>query len=191
MVDLSEVHAWVGARVRKRRFEHIQRVVGLAADLADHWHVPRDQVVLAALLHDCARDMPVEQLVAQAQGFGIEISVVEERSPVLLHAPVGAELARQELGITDTHVLDAIRFHTTGRAGMTLVEKIVFIADYAEPARKFVGVDGVRTLLQSDLNSAVRRAFDQMFVYLIERGWLIHPRTNEARNDLYLQVGAV
>lgn len=188
MVELSEVHAWVRARVRKSRFEHIQRVAGLAATLAEQWHVPKDQAVLAALVHDCARDMPVAELIAHANAFDISISSIEERSPLLLHAPVGAELARRELGVDDPHILDAVRFHTTGRAGMTPLEKIVFVADYAEPGRNFAGVDGVRTLLQSDLDGALRRSLDQMLVYVITRGWLIHPRTVEARNDLYLKV---
>lgn len=189
MIAPTEVHAWVRTKVRKSRFEHILRVASLAGTLAERWGVVKDQAVLAALLHDCARDTGVPELIKLAADYGIEISTIEENSPLLLHAPVGAELARQALGIEDRQILDAVRYHTTGRAGMTPLEKVLFIADYVEPARSFDGVDAVRTLLKSDLDAALRRAFDQMLKYVMLRGWLIHPRTVEARNDLYLQTG--
>lgn len=186
MRALTDIHAWVRGRVRTSRFEHIQRVAALANELAIRWGASKHQVAMAALLHDCARDISIPKLLELSSTYNIHITYIEEQSPVLLHAAVGAELAKHELNIDDDKVIDAIRYHTTGRAGMALIEKIVFIADYAEPARSFPGVEHIRTLLHSDIDGAVRRALDQTLQYVIRRGQLIHPRTVEARNALYV-----
>lgn len=178
--------AWVRERVRPQRYAHIERVTALCVRLAERWGVPGDEARLAGLLHDCARDLPADELFRCAEAFGIEVSPIERHAPVLLHAPVAAELARREWHVTADAVLDAIRFHTTGRAGMSTAEKILFVADYAEPARDFEGVEGVRRLMFRDLDAALRLALDQSLQYLIRRGYLLHPRTVEARNALYV-----
>lgn len=188
MIDLQRAKDWVRGRVRRDRFEHSVRVAATARDLATRWSVDPERAALAGFLHDGARDVPVGRLLEMAAEFGIEPSPVERVAPVMLHAPIGAELVRRELGLADTELLDAIRFHTTGRAAMTPLDMVLFLADYTEPGRKFPGVEGVRTLMESDFDGAVRRALDQTITYLIQRGWLIHPAMVEARNDLYRKV---
>ena len=86
----------------------------------------------------------------------------------LWHAPAGAYLVQQEVGITDAEILDAIRYHTTGRVGMTLLEKVIYLADYIEPGRKFPGVDEVRQLAKHNLNQAVCQALENT-IYFLER----------------------
>jgi predicted HD superfamily hydrolase involved in NAD metabolism len=122
-----------------------------------------------------------------AEGFGIVISDMELYNPVLLHAPLGAELARRECGVHRESVLNAIRFHTTGRPGMSLLEKVIFVADYIEPGRDFPGVERVRESALVDLDEAMLRALDQTIAYVLERAQLLHPITLETRNDLILR----
>lgn len=138
-------------------------------------------------MHDCARDIPKQAQLSLAEAFGIVIADVERYNPMLLHAPLGAEQAKRECGVRCEAILDAIRYHTTGRAGMSPLEKVIFIADYIEPERQFPGVDRVREVVLHDLDAAVLLALDQTVAYVLGRGLLLHPATLEARNDLILQ----
>ncbi|MFS8512340.1 MAG: bis(5'-nucleosyl)-tetraphosphatase (symmetrical) YqeK, partial [Planifilum fulgidum] len=90
---------------------------------------------------------------------------------------------REELGVDDEEVLNAIRSHTTGRPGMSLLEKVVFLADYIEPGRSFSGVEEVRRLAREDLDRAILKALDNTIVYLVERGFKVYPLTILTRND--------
>lgn len=168
------------------RYEHSLRVAEMGEHLAEIWGAPRRETIQACLLHDCARDLPRNILLKWGVEFGIIISEIEYYFPVLLHAPVGAEFARRKYGITDERVLDAIRWHTTGRATMSLLEKITLLSDYTEDGRSFPGIERVRALLAKDLDEALLVAFDQKVSYMLQMSWPVHPSTIEARNWLVL-----
>ena len=168
------------------RYEHCLRVAEAGERLAEIWGAPRLETIQACLLHDCARDLPRNILLKWGVEFGIIISEIEHYFPVLLHAPVGAEFARHKYGITDEQVLDAIRWHTTGRAAMSLLEKITFLSDYTEDGRSFPGIERVRALVDKDLDEALLVAFDQKINYVLQQGWPVHPSMIEARNWLIL-----
>ena len=106
----------------------------------------------------------------------------------LWHAPVGAYLVEQEAGITDREILDAIKYHTTGRIGMTLLEKIVYLADYIEPGRSFPGVDEVREMAKNSLDAAMIGAVRNSIVFLINKKQAIYPDTFYTYNDLMLNL---
>jgi predicted HD superfamily hydrolase involved in NAD metabolism len=181
------IRDWVEKRLSPERFQHTLRVAGLATDMAVHWKIDKDKAELAGLLHDCAREMPLEDMLAIMDKSDQPIYEYQKYKPALLHAPAAAELIQIELGITDEEVINAVCFHTTGRPGMGLLEKIIYLADYTEPARKFKGVERVRELLYRDLDLAMKYALDQTLIYVIKRGLIICPNTLEARNHLYLQ----
>lgn len=181
----DEVRAWLKERVRPERLAHIERVAETAVRLAERWGADVRAASLAALLHDAARDMPLDALRAYVETHAVPVTPIEMEVPVLLHAPVGAHLARHELGVTHPDVLAAIRNHTVGRPGMGLLERIILLADYTEPGRDFPGVVEVRAWLDDDLSVALRLAFDQMILFNVERKRLIPPETVAARNELY------
>jgi predicted HD superfamily hydrolase involved in NAD metabolism len=185
--DAESLQRWVQARLSPPRYTHTLRVVKTARDIASVFGVGDQKAEVAALLHDCARDMSRQAQLRLAESFGIVISDMERYNPALLHASLGAELARRECGVHCESVLNAIRFHTTGRPGMSLLEKVIFVADYVEPGRDFPGVDRVRELSSVDLDKAVLLALDQTIAYVLERARLLHPITLETRNDLILQ----
>lgn len=185
LISQAAAHAWVKSRVRPKRLEHIERVAATAVRLAERWGADRKAVELAALLHDCARDLPLDTLRSIVDSHGIPVSPLEREVPVLLHAPVGAHLAEHELGVQQRDVLLAIRHHTLGRPSMSLLERLVFLADYIEPGRDFPGVEEVRVVATTDLNEALRRTFDQMILFSVARRRLLHPETIVARNELY------
>lgn len=177
----------VRARLDGPRFRHTLGVVETAELLARRFGADPAKARAAALLHDIARGFDREHSLKKAEEFGIVLSDFERRAWVLIHAPLGAELARREFGVSDPEVLDAIRYHTTGRAGMSLLERVVFVADYIEPGRSHPGVKPVREAAESDLEQAVLLALDQTIVYLVERGQPIAPDAVAARNELVMR----
>ncbi|MGI6037192.1 MAG: bis(5'-nucleosyl)-tetraphosphatase (symmetrical) YqeK [Limnochordia bacterium] len=166
------------------RFAHTLRVVEAATALARTWKIQGEKAALAALLHDYARDLPKNTLLKKGDEFGIINLEIEERFPLLLHGPVGARLAQRDFQITDPDILAAIHWHTTGRRQMSLLEKIIFLADYVEAGRDFPGVDKVRQLVHVDIDQGLLLALNQSIVYIIQRGWPLHPQTVEARNHI-------
>lgn len=182
-----EVEAQVQARLGAPRFRHTLGVVATAELLASDHGADVAKARAAALLHDVAKEYDRERLLKEADEFGIVLSDIERRAWALIHAPLGAEIARRDFGVDDPDVLAAIRYHTTGRTGMSLLEKVVFVADYIEPGRSHPGVGPVRQVAATDLDRAVLLALDQTIRYLVERGQLIAPSAVEARNELLMR----
>lgn len=167
-----------------KRFNHSLGVSKTAAKLAEKFGEDIEKSKLAGLLHDCARSISNNNLLQMAEAFGIVVDDVERYQPILVHAPLGAYLAKSDYGIDDPEILKAITLHTTGAANMSRLDKIIYLADCIEPNRDFPGVDKLRKLAAKDLNAAVLEAFDQSLQFVIERGLLIHPATVEGRNYL-------
>ena len=177
----------IRARLDERRFAHTLGVVEAAVQLARRFGVDENKARAAALLHDVARGYDRERLLKEADEFGIVLSDFERTAWALIHAPLGAEIARRDFGVDDPDILAAIRYHTTGRPGMSALERIVFVADYIEPGRSHPGVGPVREAAQSDLDRAVLLALDQTIKYLLEMGQAIAPDAVAARNELLMR----
>jgi predicted HD superfamily hydrolase involved in NAD metabolism len=106
----------------------------------------------------------------------------------LWHAPVGAYLVKKEAGIQDAEILDAIAYHTSGRVGMSLLDKVVYLADYIEPGRSFPGVEEVRQTAKQNLDHAVIQALRNTVVFLMKRNQAIYPDTFKTYNDLIMNL---
>ena len=138
---------------------HSLGVSDTAACLAMKYGYDVKAAHLAGLLHDCAKGLSEDELFLTVQKAQMEISPVERDNPELLHAKAGSVVAKREYGITDEEILSAICYHTTGRPGMTLLEKMIFIADYIEPNRVDIpDLTGIRELAFTDLDAAVAAA---------------------------------
>ncbi|MDN5332584.1 MAG: hypothetical protein PWP45_1809 [Tepidanaerobacteraceae bacterium] len=171
----------------QERFAHTLGVMETAVALAKRFGVDEEKAELAAIVHDCAKDIPEAEQLNLVREFGIlldEISMVET---ALVHAPLGAILAKRKYGIEDPGILRAVRVHTTGDTKMTPLDKVIFLADYIEPGRNFPGVDDLRKVAFEDLNEAVIMACDSTIKYVVDNGRLLHPRMVEARNCLLLE----
>lgn len=166
------------------RYAHSLGVAEAAVELAQRYDANTDKARIAGLLHDCGKSPSRNILLKRVLEFGIVMDEIEQVESHLLHGPVSAELARREFGIEDEEILAAIRYHTTGRVPMSLLEKIVFLADYVEPERSFPGVDELRTIAEQDLDCALVHAMDMTLTRVIRRGLMVHPRTIAARNWL-------
>ena len=151
----------------KDRYRHTLGVMYTAAALAMAHDYDMEQAQMAGLLHDCAKCIPNKKKLKICKKQNIGISSIEKNNPFLLHAKLGAYIAKEKYQIEDEEILSAIRWHTTGSPGMTLLEKIVYIADYIEPKRdKAPNLPQIRQLAFEDLNMALLRILEDTVEYL-------------------------
>lgn len=162
----------------KKRYWHTIGVANTCACLAMRYGVDMERAYIAGLLHDCAKCLSDDELIRECQDAGIEISEYEQISPYLLHGKVGALYAKEKFGITDSEILSSIIYHTTGKPAMTMLEEIVFIADYIEPYRdKASNLDEIRGIVFNDIDLAVCRVSEDTIKYLKNNGQTLDKAT--------------
>ena len=190
-MDYKEMERELSHRLKKSRYEHSMGVADTAAFLARRFGEDEARARLAGLLHDCARAIPNEEMRAEADARGIRYGEVERAMPLLLHAPLGAVIAREEYGVGDKAVLRAIARHTVGGAAMTRLDKIIYFADMMEPTREYPGVENLRRLArEASLEEMTLAGLTRSIAFVLEKGHLIHPDTVLARNKLLLAKNA-
>lgn len=170
------------------RFNHTVGVAKSAVQLAALYGADPEKAEISALLHDIARELDGDSMVKKCKQYGITMDEIELHVPDLLHGRVGAVIAEEVYGIKDTEIIDAVKYHTTGRKNMTLMDKIIFIADMIEPGRQFPGVDMLREKALKDLNESVIAGLNSTIRFVLEKGMLIHPKSIEARNYLLMSL---
>ena len=144
MLSFDEIQHRVSQWMGKKRFKHTLGVVESATQLAKLYNVDVEKARLAALLHDCAKEMPLKDMQALVDASKYEADDELLANGNLLHGLAGMIRAEKEFSITDLEVLEAIRVHTTGKVHMSKLDKVIFLADYIEPNRNFPGVDELR-----------------------------------------------
>lgn len=181
--ELKKIRKSVEKVQDAKRFEHTLGVEYTAAALAMRYGSDINNARIAGLLHDCAKCFSDEKRLSICRKNHIKVTEVERKNPFLLHAKVGACLAREKYGIKEPDVLNAIQNHTTGRKNMSLLEKIIFVADYIEPGRKQVpGLSEIRKLAFIDLDEAVLQILENTLDYLRNSGGEIDPMTEVTCN---------
>lgn len=167
----------------KERYTHTLGVAYTGAALAMNYDTDVGKAYIAGLLHDCAKCIPNKEKIALCRKYGLNVTDSEERNPFMLHAKLGSYLAEKEYGINDKEISSAILYHTTGRPDMTLLEKIIFTADYIEPGRdKAKNLKEIRTLSFRDLDAAVEQICRDTLQYLSGMQTEIDPATRETYN---------
>ncbi len=135
----------------------------------------------AGLLHDCAKDYPADMKRRFCKEYHIPVDDIMKKQIDLTHPFLGAEVAKREYGVEDEEILEAIRWHTTGKPDMTVLDKIIFIADYIEPNRKkFDGLETARKLAYEDLDKAMKYILESTIEYVKERNRNLHPYSIKA-----------
>jgi len=174
--------------LKPHRFEHTERVVKEATKLVERYGGELQKIRLAAILHDYAKyrsSLEMRETVMKDKNLPLDLL---DYGDELLHSFVGANYIKQELEVDDEIILSAIRYHTTGRAGMTIEEKIVFLADYIEPGRTFPEAATTRVLAEKDLDLACLESLKNTIRYLSKKSIAIYPNTFEAYNDLVMKL---
>ena len=172
----------------KKRLEHSINTANIAVKLAERYGESQEKARVAGLLHDCARDMGGQELLAMAQDYCLVIDNIEFEMPVLLHARLGALLAKKRFGVNDDKILKAITLHTLGEPEMGLLDKIVYLADKIEPGRRFPGVESLRKTAFKNLDNTVLQSLDMTLELSIKSKELIHPGAVATRNWLLRNV---
>ena len=161
-----------------KRYEHTLGVEYTAAALAMRFGADLEKAQIAGLLHDCAKCISDQEKLSICKKHKITITGSEQKAPFLLHAKVGAYLAQNKYGVEDKDILNAITYHTTGRENMSLLEKIVFVADYIEPGRKHApNLAEIRFLAFQNLDHALIRILEDTLNYLGTSGEEVDPST--------------
>lgn len=183
-MNFNEARLSVEERLSKKRFVHTLGVVEAARSLSALYGVNEEQAIWAALLHDVGKEMSLEDMQTIVDEEGLQLDSQVYTNGALLHGEVGAIIASKEFGITDEHVIEAIRVHTTGKPNMSTLDKVIFLADYIEPNRVFLGVEQLRELATQNLDLAVLEGYDSTIRYLLDQKLSIYTMTLLGRNDI-------
>ncbi|MED1205062.1 bis(5'-nucleosyl)-tetraphosphatase (symmetrical) YqeK [Heyndrickxia acidicola] len=185
-MEQSKALSIVKAQLTDKRYQHTLGVMETAIHLAKKYGADEKKAELAAIFHDYAKFRPVEEMkrIIAEQGYDERLL---QYNPELWHAPAGAYLVEKEAGLLDQEILDAIRYHTSGRESMTLLDKVIYVADYIEPGRTFKGVEEARKLAEIDLNEALIYAVRNTIAFLMNKNQAVYPDTFAMYNDLILR----
>ena len=173
-------------RLSDYRFKHAVNVSKEAVRLAIKYGGDVEKAELAGLLHDVMKDAGKKEQLALIEKYGVRLNEVEQNAPKLWHAIAGAVYVRKVLKIRDKDIVNAVRYHTTARAGMSLLEKIVYIADYTSEERDYKGVEKMRKASNVSLEYAMEEALAFGIEARAEDHTAIHPDTFEAYNEIML-----
>ncbi len=163
--------------LKEKRMAHCVSVAKLCYDLALAYDVEPMRAYLCGVFHDIAREIPEDEMIPLAKARDIPVGEAERRSPLLLHGALAAAAMAENYGIGDEEMLNAVRRHTVGAPAMTLLDKILFIADKTEPLRVYDGAASLRELAFTDLNRALALAVENEIRYCGEHGYSVHPDT--------------
>lgn len=181
--DVTELRKAVKKVQDSKRFEHTLGVAYTAAALAMRYDEDIQKAQIAGLLHDCAKCLRDDKIIRICEENKLPISEIERRNPFLLHAKAGAVLAKDKYNVTDEDIINAIYYHTTGRPGMSRLEKIIFIADYMEPGRKSApNLAQIRKMSFEDLDMTLCKILQDTLNYLKESEGEIDPATEVTWN---------
>ena len=180
-MEVKEIKKKLKKSLDKQRYQHTLGVMYTAGCLAMANGYSIEKAMLAGLLHDCAKCIPAKKKLKICKENKIPVTDFEREHTFLLHAKVGAWVAREKYGVTDPEILSAITWHTTGKEDMTLLEKIIYIADYIEPARnKAPHLTRLRKLAFTDIDECMYEILKDSMAYLSENPKTMDPMTEQA-----------
>ena len=182
-LSLEDLRRVALSMVAYSRVPHVLGTEETAAKLARRWGADEEEARRAALLHDCTKKESREQQLALCRQYQIDVEKPEKLETKLFHAITGAAVAEHVFGLSPA-AASAIRWHTTGKADMTLLEKILYLADYIEPTRDFCDLTELRRLAYEDLDRAMLLGFTMAVEDLREKGMVVHPDSVRARDYL-------
>lgn len=171
-------------RLSAKRYQHTLNVRRMAVKLAKRWGADPEKAALAALLHDTAKELPREEMLQILNDNAIMAENAQNRPSPVWHGICAAILAQTQWGVEDGEVLSAIRCHTTGKPGMSLLDEIVFLADMTSAERDYPEVDYLRKLEKKDIHQAMREALEMNLHWLEESGKPVDEETRAALEDL-------
>lgn len=183
-MTLKEYDKIISSRLKSARYKHSKNVAKEAVRLAKKYGGNPEKAEIAGILHDITKEASPEEHLALIQEAGIKLTELEQSSQKLWHAISGCAYMKVKLAITDEDLLNSVRYHTTGRAGMSILEKIIFVADFISADRDYDGVDKMRKIADKGLDEAVLEGMAFTIYDLAERKITISPDTFAGYNEL-------
>lgn len=188
MCPIEKIKIYLENNLSKKRYTHSLGVAEEAVRLARHYGADEEKAYLAGLVHDVAKEIPADDAIERLEKkYGAELDAVTKNTFKLLHGVLGTYVIQSEFEIDDAEIIDAVRYHTTAKADMSLLTKIIYMADYIEPNRDFDGVEELRVLAYENLDRAIMVGIEFTLSELIEKGSMLHLDTVNAYNYLLLQ----
>ena len=182
-LSLEELRPIALSYLKAKRIPHVLGTEQTAKELAERYGANIEKARFAALLHDATKRLSMEEQLALCEHYHIVLDELEQRALKLLHAKTGAALARDVFGVDD-EIYNAILWHTTGKPDMTVLEKVIYLADFIEPTRDFPGVDALRRTVWEDLDRGLLMGLEMTVEEMEEMGNPIHVNTLAARDYL-------
>lgn len=191
-MEYKEIEANVKKILSEYRFTHSVGVAKKAVELAKIYGVDEEIAKKIGIAHDVAKEMTDEEMIEYAKANNIRIDEIETVKPSLLHGKIGADIAAKKFGFTQD-MINAIKWHTTGRENMSMLEKIIYVADKTEENRKGTrfNLEKSRELSTQNIDETIIFLMDEFIIYNVTNNMLIHPETIKARNDLILNAGKI
>ena len=184
-IDTKQIIEKLNTMLKPKRLEHSINVAKCAIKLSEIYGYDKEKAYLAGLVHDCAKYFTKEQIDSYVEKYNIELDPLEVDNIALSHSIIGSFAIQDVFNIQDMDIINAVRYHTTGRENMSILEKIIFMADMIEGGRNFPGVDHLRELsFNKQLDKALITSFNNTIKFVIDNDQLIHPRSVKARNYL-------
>ena len=177
----SEIVDFLKGRLQEKRFKHSLGVMNMAERLARKYNVDVKEAKIAGLLHDCAKNMSNQELIEYCKNTGIESDAIKMQSPGILHADVGADIAKKKFNVSD-EVKESILYHTLANETMTDLDKIIYISDLIEEGRDLEGLDKIREMAFIDLDKALVMALEYCMENVKQVGKNIHKQSIDALN---------
>lgn len=188
MYEIKEKITFLENRLSQKRFRHSCNVAKSASQLARQYGADVEKAYFAGLVHDICKEIPFEEQYLMMQAGDYPPDLAELHSRKLWHGIAGAYFIQKRFGITDRDILNAVRFHTVGRAEMSLLEEIIYIADMISEERDYKGVDKMRRLAQKDLQTAMLEALQDALASVMKKNGLLSQNTIEAYNYYILKA---
>ena len=170
----------------EKRYKHSLGVCDEAVKLAEKYGADTEKAYTAGILHDCAKGYDSDEQIKLCQKYGVVLDDITLACKPVIHAPLGAKIAKAEYGVNDKDVLDAIMCHTVAKENMSLLDKIIYIADMIEPMRDFDGVEELRKAAYENIDRAFILGLKQSIVFNAQKNKIIHPNTLSAWNYMLM-----
>lgn len=184
----NEIIACLQEYLNDKRIEHSISTRDTAVRLAQRFGANVEAAKVAGIFHDIAKQLPKEKKLELCIEYDIPVDEIMQENPELLHGFIGAEIIKRNYDIDNSDILNAVRYHTTGRRGMSLLEKVVYLADLIEPGRNFDGVDEIRTAAFRNLDGAMLMAAKNVMSFILYHDLPMHPLTLDAYNDMLRRI---
>lgn len=189
MLSIDQIKLLLRMRLSEYRYNHSLNVADEAARLAEKYGADIEKAYFAGLIHDCMKDVTPDEAKEYMKNYGISLTELDMNAKSLWHAILGADYAARFIGVSDDDIINAVRYHTTARAGMSLLEKAIYLADYTSADRSYNGVEEMRAAVDESIEKAMKIALEFTVSDLNKKGAPVHPDTLSALDEINEQSG--